>query len=370
MAGPDGATHGNVTVVASLVSGWQTWRTAMERALYGEDGFYRRGERPAEHFRTSVHASPRFAAAIARLLVEVDVLLGRPDRLDLVDIGAGSGHLLKNILACAPADLASRLAPVAVEIAPRPAEIPSGIIWRPDLPDRITGLAVANEWLDNVPLDVVERTPDGVRTVLVDPSTGAERPGPPPSDEDRDWLESWWPLREPGDRAEIGHPRCAAWASVVGRLSRGLAIAVDYSHSREARPVYGTLTGYRDGATVPAVPDGSCDVTAHVALDACTVAGERAGATSSLLTTQRDALRALGLSGARPPLDLAHSDPRAYLAALCQAGEDAELTDPSGLGGFGWLAQAVDIPIPAVLPQRGEASPHGLPAGDTVRQSR
>ncbi|WP_433464924.1 SAM-dependent methyltransferase [Spirillospora sp. CA-128828] len=333
----------------SVISGWLTWRTAMERALYGEEGFYRRGERPAEHFRTSVHASPRFAAAIARLLIEVDALLGRPGRLDVVDIGAGSGRLLSSVLADVPPELASRLVPTAVEIAPRPAEIPSQIIWRPDLPGRITGLAVANEWLDNVPLDVVERTPDGVRTVLVEPSTGTERPGPAPTDEDRDWLERWWPLREPGDRAEIGHPRCAAWASVVGRMSCGLALAVDYSHSREARPVYGTLTGYRDGATVPAVPDGSCDVTAHVALDACRVAGERAGATSTLLTTQRDALRALGLSGSRPPLDLAHRDPGAYLAALCHAGEDAELTDPSGLGGFGWLTQTVGIPIPAAL---------------------
>lgn len=345
-------TQGNVAVVAALVSEWLTWRTAMERALYGENGFYRRGERPAEHFRTSVHASPRFAAAIARLLVEVDELLGRPERLDVVDIGAGSGHLVSNILALAPPSLAARLAPTAVEIAPRPPDLSPRIDWRPDLPSSITGLAVANEWLDNIPLDVVEQTPDGVRTVLVDPSTGSERPGPVPSDEDREWLDRWWPLREPGDRAEIGHPRCAAWASVIGRLSRGLALAIDYSHSRESRPVYGTLTGYRDGSTVPAVPDGSCDVTAHVALDACTVAGQRAGATSGLLTTQRDALRALGLTGTRPPLDLAHRDPRAYVAALCHAGEDAELTDPSGLGGFGWLAQTVGIPIPAVLTQQ------------------
>jgi SAM-dependent MidA family methyltransferase len=335
--------------VEALVTEWLPWRTAMERALYGENGFYRRGERPTEHFRTSVHASPRFAAAIARLLVEVDALLGHPDRLDVVDIGAGSGRLLSNILACVPADLAPRLAPTAVEIAPRPPDCPDQITWRPDLPDRITGLAVANEWLDNVPLDVVERTPDGIRTVLVHPPTGTERPGPAPSAEDRAWLDLWWPLHEPGDRAEIGHPRCAAWASVVGRLSRGLAIAVDYSHSRTSRPVYGTLTGYRDGLTVPAVPDGSCDVTAHVALDACTTAGERAGATSTLLTTQRDALRALGLSGSRPPITLAHQDPRAYVTALCQAGEDAELTDPSGLGSFGWLAQSVEIPIPEPL---------------------
>jgi SAM-dependent MidA family methyltransferase len=120
--------------------------------------------------------------------------------------------------------------------------------------------------------------------------------------------------------------------------------------------VYGTLTGYRDGATVPAVPDGSCDVTAHVALDACAVAGEAAGATGTLLTTQRDALRALGLTGARPPLELARRDPGGYLVALGAAGEDAELIDPGGLGGFGWLVQTAGIPIPAPLAQ-GAAAP-------------
>ena len=41
-------------------------RQAWDAALYGPSGFYRR-ERPAAHFRTSVHASPLFATAVARL---------------------------------------------------------------------------------------------------------------------------------------------------------------------------------------------------------------------------------------------------------------------------------------------------------------
>ncbi|MFC5753874.1 SAM-dependent methyltransferase [Actinomadura rugatobispora] len=332
-----------------------TWQTAMERALYGPDGFYRRGERPVEHFRTSVHISGRFAAALARVLVEVDAALGHPDRLDLVDVGAGGGGLLTGVTAAVPPGLAARLDLTAVEIAPRPAGTPARVRWRDRIPREITGMVIANEWLDNVPLDVVERTPDGPRTVLVDPATGAESHGPPPSASDADWMERWWPLSETGDRAEIGGPRCAAWAAVVRRLRGGLAVAMDYSHVRASRPVYGTLTGYRDGATVPAVPDGSCDVTAHVALDACAVAGQAAGATGTLLTTQRAALRALGLTGARPPLELARRDPGGYLVALGAAGEDAELIDPGGLGGFGWLVQTAGIPVPSPLARLAEA---------------
>jgi SAM-dependent MidA family methyltransferase len=330
----------------------------MQRALYGPDGFYTRGERPAAHFRTSVHASRRFAEAVVRLVAEMDDALGRPARFDLVDVGAGSGELLAEILA---ADgLSGRLRPIAVEVAPRPAGLSTAIEWRDRLPDSITGLVIANEWLDNVPLDVVELTGDGPRLVLVDPDTGAEVPGPAPSAEDAAWLDRWWPLREPGDRAEIGRHRGAAWASVIKRLAGGLALAIDYAHDRERRPAYGTLTGYRDGRCVSPVPDGSCDITAHVALDACADEGARAGATSTLLTTQRAALRALGLHGGRPPLEQARTDPRGYLLALRAAGEDAELIDREGLGGFGWLVQTVGVDVPCVLTAtaRREATPN------------
>ena len=101
------------------------------------------------------------------------------------------------------------------------------------------------------------------------------------------------------------------------------------------------------------IPDGSRDITAHVALDACAAAGTAAGATQTLLTTQRLALRALGLTGRRPPLSQADRDPAGYLTALREAAEEAELTDPAGLGGFGWLIQAVGVPLPAALEDLG-----------------
>jgi SAM-dependent MidA family methyltransferase len=102
------------------------------------------------------------------------------------------------------------------------------------------------------------------------------------------------------------------------------------------------------------VPDGSRDLTAHVALDACAAAAAAtAGATGTLLTTQRAALRALGVHGTRPPRELASADPPAYLAALARAGQAAELTDPGGLGGFGWLVQSVGVPLPLQVGQIG-----------------
>ena len=74
------------------------WSAAMQHALYGHGGFYHRPEGPRGHFRTSVHASSSFAGAVARLLVEVDGALGHPARVDLVDVGAGRGELLRDVL--------------------------------------------------------------------------------------------------------------------------------------------------------------------------------------------------------------------------------------------------------------------------------
>ena len=315
---------------------WRGWRAAAEEALYGAHGFYRRPEGPAGHFRTSVHASPLFALAVARLLCAVDEALGNPAELAFVDMAAGRGELAGGVLDALPAGVAARTRAYAVEIAGRPEGLDARVEWLGEPPQGITGLLFANEWLDNVPVEVAEAGSDGVpRLVLVRPD-GGERLGEPVAGAEAEWLERWWPLPAEGRRAEIGLTRDIAWAAAVATVDRGLAVAVDYAHGAEARPPFGTLTGFRAGREVAPVPDGTCDITAHVALDACALPGAR-------LLTQRAALRTLGVTGARPPLALASTDPTAYVRALAQAGAAAELTAPGGLGDFGWLLQPVGI---------------------------
>jgi len=306
------------------------WRNAMEEALYGPGGFFVTGA-PAAHFRTSVHASPLFASAILRLVSHVDEALGHPERLDVVDVGAGRGELLAALLHATPPSLAGRLALTGVERAARPSTLPAPVAWRPEPPAGIVGLLLATEWLDNVPLDIVEDR----RYVVVD-RTGAESPGAPVAAPDLGWLSRWWP---DSPRAEVGAPRDRAWAGAVAAVERGLALAVDYGHLRGERPMFGTLTGYRAGRQVPPVPDGTCDITAHVAMDSVAEAGGRPYS----LVSQREALRALGVDGARPPLALASTDPAGYVRALASASAAAELTDPAGLGGHWWLMHPIAI---------------------------
>jgi hypothetical protein len=87
-------------------------------------------------------------------------------------------------------------------------------------------------------------------------------------------------------------------------------------------------TGVRWAAAVPPLPDGSCDLTAHVALDSCiTAVGGR-------LVRQREALLSLGIDDTLPPPELSLTDPQGYLTRLQAASRATELLDPRGLGGF------------------------------------
>jgi SAM-dependent MidA family methyltransferase len=278
----------------------RSWSEAWEDALYGPSGFFLRSV-PLEHFRTNV-AVPLFAVAVRRLGGLVDAALGCPDPFDVVDLGAGRGELL-----AALPDVPPRWRLTSVDLAPG---------MRPDVPDA-EGLLIANEWLDSIPLDVVE---DG-RLVLVGPD-GHESLGAPLAS---DWASAWWPS---GGRVEVGAARDLAWAAAVARVRRGLAVAVDYGHTVADRRA--TLTGYLAGRQVPPVPDGSCDLTAHVALDSV------AAATGSTLVRQREALQALGITAAVP-----EPTSPAYGEALVVASQARELLDPDGLGGFGWLLKPV-----------------------------
>jgi len=300
------------------------WQQAWSVALYGGDGFFLR-ERPADHFRTSVAASPVFAAAVRRLAGLVDDALGHPDPFDVVDVGAGRGELLSSL-----PDVPARWRLTGVDLAPDPG-VP--FRWTSEVPP-VEGLLFSNEWLDDVPLDVVfdERLVE----VALD---GTEALGGPAPEEALEWARSWWPQ---GRRVEVGLSRDRVWAAAVAQVRRGLAVAVDYGHVLGDRGTWGdrrpTLTGWRDGRPVHAIPDGTCDITAHVALDSL----------PGRLISQQEALTLLGVRSDPPPRALSTTDPRGYLARLAEASSSAELLDRRGLGAYGWVVVPVGVDDPLV----------------------
>ncbi len=254
-------------------------------------------------------------------------------------MGAGRGEL-----ASAVTDLLPALRVTAVDVVDRPPGVSPSVGWVRSpggaaLPASLTGLSgvlvLAHEWLDVVPCAVVRRDDGRWRTLTVDPTTGQESPGPPPTSDEAAWLDRW--VGPSARRAEVGLARDLAWADLVSRVDDGLVVAVDYGHTLADRPPEGTLTAYRDGAQVAPVPDGSCDLTAHVAVDALAAAtpGVPGGAVEVL--RQGAALDDLvGPTGAVPHA-LAHTRPTAYLQLLAEQATRRALGAPGGLGDFWWV---------------------------------
>lgn len=311
---------------------WLTWRAAMRDALYGDGGFYISSGAPGENFRTASHVSPLWATAMFELARRIDVALNCPDDFAITDVGAGGGELLIALAAAAP----DRWALNGVDLAPRPEGLPDRVSWSSAAPAELTGLLIAAELLDVVPVDVVERI-DGMPRRVEVTRDGDEEIGGLVSGRDAQWLSSWWPLAEDGDRAEIGWPRDDLWRSLTARLVRGVAVAIDYA-ADPGRDVAGTMTGYRTGRQVDPVPNGSCDITAHVLFDSVAEVGDE-------LLSQREVLRWLGIRATRPSYD---GDPASYLTEVSSAGAAAELLDADGFGAFTWLVhqRGVDLNLP------------------------
>jgi SAM-dependent MidA family methyltransferase len=292
-------------------------------------------EEPSSHFTTS--SGPLVAERIAEIVREVDARLGHPADFTVVDIGCGDGGLLADVRERS-GDLATRARWVGVDVRPDRRSGIESVVSEAPAPLAIApirGVVMAHEWLDEIPCDVVERDHDGVnRLVLVD-RWGIQTLGPSLEDDDactefgvdaaeaRAWLERWWPLREPGDRAELGTTRDRAWQWMSRLVDDGAILATDYGHvriERESRHRHGTLAAYRGGRLVKPLPDGSANLTAHVALDSCADA-----VPGTVLSAQRDQVVA-------PPLP---EEPSA--TEVERHFEALRLRDPGRLGGVGWL---------------------------------
>ncbi|WP_168207369.1 SAM-dependent methyltransferase [Microlunatus elymi] len=327
------------------------WQSVWAAAATGPAGFWRT-HRVGGQFRTASRTS-QLAEAIA-------TLIGRsPELENVIEVGAGDGTLLTGLRTRLPGPryAAAELRPAPAGVAPAGSgtppdsdtEIGAGVDWRighwdveqrrwhgpaaelfGDL-DRPT-MIICVEWLDDLPCPVVGWDGTTWRRLLVHPD-GSESLGPTLRGATDDWMQHWWPDAEPGDRAECGITRDDAWRSLISALTRcgGLALMIDYGHTRDSRPRAGSLTGYVDGRQVPARPDPAINLTAHVAVDAAAAAGESAGASTEFLTDQQHALARLLPNADNPSLGT--------LGRLQQRSERRLLTQT--LGDHRWLLQRV-----------------------------
>ena len=310
----------------------------MRLALYGEGGFYTTGGRAGRRggdFITSPEVGPLFGTVIARTLDAWWKELGSPSRFDVVECGAGPGTLARSILAAQPECLGA-MHYVAVEIsASQRALHPQGVESRENMPDGpITGVILANELLDNLPLRLFVFDGSWMEAFVSQTAGGQfvevlRKPDIVPS-----YLPQTAPL---GSRAPI-QDDAASWVrDSLAKISHGRLLLFDYCSNSTAEialtPWREWLRTYRDqgrGTHYLSEP-GSQDITTQVMLDQLP-----GGFVSS---TQADFLQQWGINelvgeGTEYWENMKHAPDVAAMRMRSRSTEANALTDSSGLGGF------------------------------------
>jgi SAM-dependent MidA family methyltransferase len=380
-----------------------TFARYMELALYHPAlGYYAGGGSGREpvgwagDFFTSGDVSPLWGWAITRQLHQMWELMGRPERFEVIEPGAGRGLLAASVWRYAvalDADWAAALSYTLLDRAPADAplraarhdrlteelaRIPApadGVRWLGDLAEitggrerAITGCVVSNELVDALPVHIVEKREGALAEVYValapDGQRLVERLDAPSSERVAGYLDRYgvpWRDYPDGWRAEV----CLAaedWMGEVARaLGRGFVLTIDYGDT--ARRLYtrdrrrGTLMGYarHQLSERPLASPGAQDITAHVNFTALARAGRAAGLRVAGLTTQAALLAGLGMREEAEALAarlFPHADSERhtdrgqaeYLRRASLRNAVATLLNPHGLGGFRVLIQQRGVP--------------------------
>ena len=358
----------------------------MALALYHPAGGYYTDSSPigaSGDYFTSPIAHPAFGALIAVQLRRMWELLGSPPIFGVVEAGAGTGRLARDIIGYAPIvseSFARSLRYIALD---RYAAVPPGGP-RPDLqqvvastvPLRgVVGCFISNELVDSLPVHRFRIVDGEIMEVLVGLDCHGrliEVQGPPSTPALGRRLESLGLTLPEGFRGEVNLEARRWLADVADSLERGFVLTIDYGC--EAHELYsalhagGTLRTYRNHLPTDSPLDrvGEQDITAHVDFSLLSTEGRLLGLETVSLRTQERFLRDQGfdrmmtaLRGSGLPQDQRDANTMAML----------ELVKPEGLGGFSVLIQergsgvagylelrpasdaAVDLPIPLLGPE-------------------
>lgn len=347
--------------------GWISFARYMELALYAPGlGYYSGGARKfgaAGDFVTAPELSPLFAEALA---VQIEALLAASSP-QLLEAGAGTGRLVLGLLQAlerrgalperyAILELSGELRARQQETLAAAPHLAERVVWLDDLPGEFSGVVLANELLDALPVHLAVWREDGLfeRGVTLQAEALA-------------WQE--WPASGPllavlpeltfveaPYVSEIGLA-ARAWVAEWGRiLKQGALLLIDYGFPQ--REYYhpqrseGTLMcHYRHHAhTDPLWLPGLNDLTAHVDFTAAACAGHDAGLDVLGYTSQAQFLLNCGLVQL---LEAHQADGAAAYAALASGVQ--KLISPAEMGElFKVLALGKEIAAPLPGFARGD----------------
>ena len=272
----------------------------MDLALYDPDGgFFGSGKLRSEKagdFLTSPEVSDLFGETLARYVEQERNRIGDP--FQVVEVGAGSGSLIRSILHSI--DLEAWV----VEASPAARNSLQAILpaerIRTELPGRVKGVLFANELIDNLPMALAQRV-DGVwreRWVGLD-GAGLALVDANPRADVVEWLDDYSDDVPDGGWVEVQLAARDWLRDALDRLDAGSVVLFDYGDTAEnllPRRQDGTLRTYRAHHLGPHPLDepGETDITADVNFTALVATAEATGATVELWR-QDDFLTNLGL---------------------------------------------------------------------------
>jgi SAM-dependent MidA family methyltransferase len=318
----------------------------MELALYAPRlGYYSGGASklgPAGDFTTAPEISALFGAALARAAASI-IAQSAPN---IIEFGAGTGKLARDLLTSL-LDMGVRVERYTIidlsgELRARQQEMLKDfpmVTWAESLPAHFSGVVLANEVLDAMPVELVARRAEGWCRQMVTIADGrfafTDADLPPALAEQ---LQSQIPhadtLQE-GYVTEL-HPVAAGFmAALAGMFSegKGAAILIDYGFPAHEyyfeQRIGGTLMcHYRHHAHPdPFFLPGLQDITAHVDFTAMARAALDAGLDVLAYMPQAPFLLACGIGEL-----LLRTDPSDALRYLPQARAVQKLVAPSEMG--------------------------------------
>ena len=348
------------------------FREFMELALYHpQHGYYmsRREKIGREgDYLTSPEVSPAFGVIVGRQLREMWEAMGRPARFEIVEAGAGTGALCRDVLRWASAHapefrdaIACTIVEASAALAERQRETLAGedsVRWTEALPDGIEGCILSNELLDAFPVHRVTVRDGRLRELFVGREGGrfVEETGPPSTPDLAAYFEALGLLPGEGCRGEV-NLAAPEWMAEAGRaLRRGFVITFDYGH--EAAELYapwrkdGTLLCFyrHNPSGDPYARVGRQDMTSHVDFTTVRRAGEAAGLETLGLLPQSEFLTNLGIGEALAPPGEGDANLEEYYARRRAV---SELVDPEALGRIRVLVQAKGVDRPRLTGLEG-----------------
>ncbi len=338
-----------------------TFARYMELCLYHPTfGYYARAPKIGKKgdYFTAPTIHPVFGAAVAKQIIEIWKLLGKPKDFVVLEAGAGEGYLALDILnylsleglgfsyfILEPFEANRKQQQIKLKDHP-------GVSWFKswdEIPPFV-GVFLSNELFDAFPVHLIEKTPDHdlkeVYVVKEGDLLGEELSGLSQPEILTRVLPyaNYWPE---GYRTEV----CLAYGpflkEVAKKLCRGALITFDYGYSRA--DLYhpdrrqGTLLCFKEHRVFdnPYLLPGGCDLTTHVDFTALKEEGEKLGLYPVGFTTQAAFLVGLGVE--KLLARIGRNTPRDVEALKL-------LLLPQGLGMSHWvLVQGRDLPLEVKL---------------------